>query len=245
MEWPGLRVWGRDLALAAFVGAFIGVIGPFGSFLNGPLGPRIAYWTASVVLGTVIYGVTLRLARTVARRMKWPGWVAFLLGATVGSGPVAVVSWVIAVRMWPFLAQTLNARDWWLQCLVMGLPLAGGYALLHLYFEGRGAMANEADDTGPPDRFPREVICLQMEDHYVRAHTSQGSKLHLMTLSDAMARVARPGLQVHRSWWVARDAVAQVTRDGRALRLKLLNGLEVPVARRAVARLKAEGLDAD
>ena len=64
-----------------------------------------------------------------------------------------------------------------------------------------------------------------------------------MRLSDAVARTGREGPQVHRAWWVARDAVTEVIRDGRNLRLKLLNGLEVPVARRSVARLKALGLE--
>ena len=42
---------------------------------------------------------------------------------------------------------------------------------------------------------------------------------------------------------MARDAVTGLVRDGRNLRLKLLNGLEVPVARRAVIRLKDLDLD--
>nr|WP_310542508.1 LytTR family DNA-binding domain-containing protein [Phenylobacterium sp.] len=70
------------------------------------------------------------------------------------------------------------------------------------------------------------------------------SKLILMRLSDAVSRTGREGLQVHRSWWVAKGAISHVIRDGRNLRLKLLNGLEVPVARRAVIRLKDLDLDA-
>jgi hypothetical protein len=41
---------------------------------------------------------------------------------------------------------------------------------------------------------------------------------------------------------VALDAVRGVLRDGRNLRLRLANGLEVPVARRAVALARAAGL---
>lgn len=91
---------------------------------------------------------------------------------------------------------------------------------------------------GPPPRFGREVICLQMEDHYVRAHTALGSESILMRLSDAVSRTGGEGLEVHRSWWVAKGAIRHVSRDGRNLRLNLLNGLEVRVARRAVIRLK-------
>ena len=129
-----------------------------------------------------------------------------------------------------------------MQCAVLSLPLCASDELLDRYSQA-GKTARPSPE--PPAKFGREVICLQMEDHYVRAHTEVGSALHLMTLSDAMARTSRPGLQVHRSWWVARDAVATVLRDGRSVRLKLLNGLEVPVARRSVTHLKAAGPSPD
>ncbi|MFD3262657.1 LytTR family transcriptional regulator DNA-binding domain-containing protein [Phenylobacterium ferrooxidans] len=69
-------------------------------------------------------------------------------------------------------------------------------------------------------------------------HTIFGSALILMRLSDAVSRTSGEGLEVHRSWWVAKGAIRHVSRDGRNLRLNLLNGLEVRVARRAVIRLK-------
>ena len=46
---------------------------------------------------------------------------------------------------------------------------------------------------------------------------------------------------MHRSWWVARQAVREIVHDGRNLRLKLTSGLEAPVARAKVAELKAAG----
>ena len=56
----------------------------------------------------------------------------------------------------------------------------------------------------------------------------------------------RRGLQVHRSWWVARDAVRGVQAEWRALSLVLENGLSVPVARSRVAILRDNGwLDED
>ncbi|HQT52859.1 MAG TPA: LytTR family transcriptional regulator DNA-binding domain-containing protein [Phenylobacterium sp.] len=70
-----------------------------------------------------------------------------------------------------------------------------------------------------------------------------GSALILMRLSDAVSRTGGEGLQVHRSWWVAKGAIRHVSRERRNLRLNLLNGLELPVARRAVTRLKDLDLD--
>ena len=231
-----LKGWTRDVAGAAAVGLFVGVIGPFGSYSNGSALVRVAYWVAVMVLGVLIYGTVLRLAHRATRIWRLPAWAGFLAAAVVAAAPMAGVCVLIASQVWPFLK--LSPLTWYLECLVMGLPLAAGYELL-LRRDARRAKERGA----PPRRFGREVICLQMEDHYVRIHTALGSKLILMRLSDAVARTGREGLQVHRSWWVARDAVTEVIRDGRNLRLKLLNGLEVPVARRAVARLKALRLE--
>jgi DNA-binding LytR/AlgR family response regulator len=73
----------------------------------------------------------------------------------------------------------------------------------------------------------------------VRAHTDLGSDLILTPLRAAMAEI--DGLQVHRSWWVARSAVTAALVDGRKHSLRLTNGLDVPVSRASVAKLRALG----
>ena len=76
----------------------------------------------------------------------------------------------------------------------------------------------------------------------MRIHTAGGSRLVLATLAQAMAALGRaPGLRVHRSWWVADKAVAGAVAEGRNLRLVLVNGLSAPVARSAVAAVRAAG----
>lgn len=75
------------------------------------------------------------------------------------------------------------------------------------------------------------ILCLETEDHYVRVYTARGSALILMRMTDAIEALgAMPGLRVHRSWWVAGDAVRSVSRSGRTLQLELENGLTVPVS---------------
>lgn len=77
-----------------------------------------------------------------------------------------------------------------------------------------------------------KLLALEAEDHYLRVHTDLGSDLILLRLGDAVAELdGIDGAQTHRSWWVARAALAAVRRgDGRAT-LTLSNGLEVPVSR--------------
>jgi DNA-binding LytR/AlgR family response regulator len=74
-------------------------------------------------------------------------------------------------------------------------------------------------------------------------HTSLGEELILMRLADAVRELeGAEGLQVHRSWWIAKSGITDEKRvDGRSL-LVLPNGTEVPVSRSYRAKAKAEGL---
>lgn len=93
-----------------------------------------------------------------------------------------------------------------------------------------------------PPSLGRDLLCLENEDHYVRAHTSCGSTLILMRLADAVAELdGVDGLRIHRSWWVARGAVNGIVRRERSIGLCLSNGIEAPVARTMVPVLRQAG----
>lgn len=93
-----------------------------------------------------------------------------------------------------------------------------------------------------PTRLGRDLLCLQAEDHYVRVHTALGDDLVLHRFSDAVEELdGMPGLQVHRSWWIAEAAVADVIRRDRKTWLRLRNGLEVPVSRTYQAAVREAG----
>ncbi|MDZ5646152.1 LytTR family DNA-binding domain-containing protein [Nitrospirillum sp. BR 11828] len=86
------------------------------------------------------------------------------------------------------------------------------------------------------------LLALEAEDHYLRIHTDRGSDLVLMRLRDAIADLGEGlGMQVHRSFWVARDAVVAVTVRGQVGQLRLSDGTVVPVSRTALPRLRAAG----
>lgn len=94
-----------------------------------------------------------------------------------------------------------------------------------------------------PARLGDTVLALEMEDHYVRIHTPLGSALILMRLRDAVEELAAmPGMQVHRSYWVAAAAVAGIEREpGGRLMLVLRNELRIPVSRSRAAAVRAAG----
>ncbi len=82
------------------------------------------------------------------------------------------------------------------------------------------------------------IISMQVEDHYVRVNSANGSAMVLTRFSDALEGTAHiDGAQVHRSWWVATHAVTAIRKNGRTAQLTLLDGSEVPVSQPYMAQV--------
>lgn len=251
------RAWAIDAAFCVAAGIALGVLGPFGSFFNAGFVGRLLQWTLSSLAIAIVYGVALRAARPWARRQGIPAWIWVPAVILVAAIPLAIGSRVINIAVWPFLAK-IGWLDWYGQTILTSLPLTALYLFLRVRLAASGpaqspprdtpeAAAPPSDGEAPflrrlPPRLGREIVCLVMEDHYVRAHTPLGSDLILLPLHKAIEELdGLDGMQVHRSWWVARSAVQGAVEDGRNVRLRLSNGLEAPVARTSVARLRAAG----
>ena len=87
------------------------------------------------------------------------------------------------------------------------------------------------------------LLCLEMDDHYLKVYTDKGHHLILMRFKDALALLeSYAGLQTHRSWWVAIDAITTTQRDGRKVSLTLSNSLAVPVSRTYMKNITALNL---
>ena len=253
------REWAIDLAIMTAIGVFLGVIGPFGSFNGGAVELRIAYWVGNVWIGFILLSTIVRLSLCIAVRLDLPVWFALAMGVAIGGVPLAFITALFSAWFWPPNHGRISPM--FVQ-YGQALAIAEPFAFAYYFLPGRGwrSSAKPAPDSSidPPSdprpleagdflsrlppRLGRELLCLQMEDHYVRAHTAKGSDLILTPLKDAIAELGDiDGAQVHRSWWVARRAVAEPVNSGRNLSLRLSNGLEVPVSRASIAKLRAAG----
>ncbi len=80
-----------------------------------------------------------------------------------------------------------------------------------------------------------EASCIHhvtVRDHYIEVATDRGTETLLLRFSDAMQELdGIDGMQVHRSHWVAQEAIDTLSRSGGRLALRLKNGSEVPVSR--------------
>jgi len=224
---------GRSVALYAAMGGFLGLIGPFGSYLNdGGPATRIVYWIGTSLLSCIAFDLLLRTIAPRARAL--PRWFTILMAVMLANLPLSVATRAAALLIWPQLAGI-----GWLQWYGQALLVSALYVATHLALS---ASRRPSPAQSIPLRLGHDVLCLQMEDHYVRVHGRDGSRLVHASLGRAAAELTGvEGMQVHRSWWVARDAVERVLEDNRTIRLRLRNGLEAPVGRTRIAALRAAG----
>jgi hypothetical protein len=231
------------LVIAVIAGLFLAFGGAFGT-ADAPLGRRLAYWLVTMVITTAIAMGVSGPIWAAEWGGRWP-WVK-LAGCTfLLSFILTPVVWLLSIA--PFrVTGDGGANPWRLYGSV--LVISAAMTTLNLLAERRAA-AQPA--VAPPVRFldrlpPRlrgaELYAVEAEDHYLRLHTSRGSDLILLRLSDAMAELeGLEGTQTHRSWWVARGAVQDVQRgDGRAV-LKLKGDVEAPVSRTFAKTLREKG----
>lgn len=233
-----------ELALFAAIGVVMGFLGPFGSS-QLPLGERMTYWLACMVGGGAIGIAVDAVVQRVLHRF-WPR----LIVVSLAMSPL-VAGLVILVNVWRYggTGPISEAPSFWFQVLVVCFA---AMALRQLAWRPPTIVVAEAPLQADPFETFRQrlsakrraatLIAVQAEDHYLRVHTDRGSDLILMRLSDALTELeGLEGAQTHRSWWVARDAVRDVSRgDGRAT-LTLEGGLEAPVSRRYAKALRETG----
>ncbi|MFV3128260.1 LytTR family DNA-binding domain-containing protein [Niveispirillum sp. KHB5.9] len=232
------RIW-AELGLSVLLALALAVMGPFGTFERGVL-LSMGYWISVTACWTGLAA----LARAIILRHR-PG-----LGRLPTLG-LRVLLTTIPMMLVVTLANQAMGFDWqptpdelaglFGQILLVGSGLTFLTDTLLDGFAARVSVPAPVSAEPPPtpagdglqEKLPASirgpVLCLEMEDHYVRVHTAQGSALVLMRMTDAVAQ-APEGLRVHRSWWVAADAVRQVARRGRTVQLDLGNGLSVPVS---------------
>jgi hypothetical protein len=241
-ESPYLRSLRWHLPPVLLLCAVMGVTGPFGTYAYMGLGGRLLYFT---IIGLLSWLQVILLAAWFGRIEpidRWPVPVRMALVGLLASVPgtaeiVLVHSWLVQPIPWR-VAPTIYPDNAFLTVVVSVLIGLFVEQRLHARADAERARVAELPQAGPdffrriPPVLGRDLLALEMEDHYLRIHTMVGSDLILLRLRDAQAELGPArGQQVHRSWWVADGAVASSERSGTRTLLVLRNGLKVPVSK--------------
>jgi hypothetical protein len=256
----------RGLGFSLLAGIVVALLGPFGTFEKLPMMWRLAFWISAIVGGFLFHMPLYWLGRFITESKGWPIWVAIVGSAFVAALPTSFLVNGIAVSLLE-TATTDSIVTLYPMVLALSLPLQlmghvtafKGGSVLEEQRPAPKPFIDKAEIEPPPEAIPsplqvspflarlpgrigKDLLCLQMEDHYVRAFTALGSDIILMRMADASKELEGvDGLQVHRSFWVARAAVVGWSRDGKNLTLRLTNSKNVPVARDRQPQVKAAG----
>ncbi|RXJ72209.1 hypothetical protein CS022_16790 [Veronia nyctiphanis] len=250
----------KNLMAIILVGVVLGVLGPLGSH-EIPRSISIVYWVTTCFVGFAIYQPIIAISHQKLSPLITRVWIRTLI-ACIPAGIFMSGAVLILVRLF-FGSHVLSGISF--QVVLFNTGFVGAtIALLHEVFEEKGRQINQSarhletlteqknlETSSGYEEFMANIpvekrgtlLCLEMADHYLTVHTDKGRHMMLMRLKDATALLRQyPGLQTHRSWWVAHDAVVKVVKSGRKFHLELSNELSVPVSRSFIDNVKAAGL---
>jgi hypothetical protein len=233
----------KAAALSIGFGIFLAIVGVH-TAVQGSFWLRAPYLAGLILISTALVWVLNQLTAAWPIRNRW------IRALSVGGLlvlPMGLLVWA-ADRTLGRVAPALSDLP---QYLVISLEVTIFFSLGTAALRGRGRAGPPATSADPQVRFLErlpfklrgaELWAVEAEDHYLRLHTSKGQDLILLRLADAIAELdGLEGAQVHRSWWLARSAMADVKRgDGRAT-ITLKDGAEVPVSRTFAKELRDKG----
>ena len=258
-----------EIVILTAIGAILAFIGPFGSFalpielrllywialvlIGLPLfraSRKLAGWLVetSHVPETVALLITIAIAAVpmtfiVALFFYWD----FTLPEQIewsGLGQLFMQVWLIAALVSGVASLAYNRRHQTephhMRIDPITPPRDDAFSSIHL---SEAPSPNLPEALSPLFDLPvgfGPIFALNSEDHYVRVIGDGHSALILMRLRDAIALMpAEAGIQVHRSWWIATEAIDTVKRDGRSMSILLKGGTIVPVSRDNIGKVSA------
>lgn len=236
---------------AGLAGASIllGMVGPFGTYDQLPLAARLAYWTA-IVVSTYLTGfAVVHFAVGLLFGEDRGGVTGYAVAGAIAGVPIAAL--VALFNRFAFGDASVFGFVTALPYVVATATLVSGLVafLIRNAEPEPDASARVADPPRRPrilDRLPHDkrgrLVRLGMQDHYVEVHTDRGSALVLMRMADAIAETEGvEGLRIHRSHWVAREAVERLERREGRLVVHLHGGGELPVSRSYSEAVRSAG----
>lgn len=229
--WRSPRFWGTFLAVVLI----FAVTGPYGTMESMPAGKRFAYW---LILHAAAWSIAIlfsvladTLLRKVLDRMFWRMMIGSLVAALPIGFAIGLVDYIFSGD--PVLLESSLYRAFF------ALPLCAlfcflTYLTMHRQIEQ--AKAEIPSSSSILDRLKPQnrgaLLRLSVQDHYTEVVTSRGRELVLLRFSDALREIGgTPGLQVHRSHWVADAHVEALKRDNGKILILTRDGTQIPVSR--------------
>lgn len=242
------RRWTIDLAILVAIGLLMGFLGPFGSE-HIPVVKAYVYWMICMVGGGLIGIIADEL---LSRRL--PGVWRRVAAVSVLITPV--VTLLVLTTQYVMFTQPFGWTPY-MKLLWQVLPiLLAVMAVRALVWRRQPTRVETRTVVAAPlpeaeaafrrrlsaKRRTARLIAVEAHDHYLKVHTDAGEELVTLRFADALEElVLAHGWRVHRSWWVAADAVEAVRWRKGAGEIRLVGGLTAPVSRSHAPVLREAG----
>lgn len=214
------------------------VTGPYGTAERLATVPRLGFW---LVLHTVAWGIavlTIVFVNTLLSRRVPSLAGRMAIGTLIAGAPVGLATEAISLATFGGAVTPWSIAE----SIASGLLLSAlfcGLTVMTMSSRQAEALSPPAEDRTdvpllrrlkPENRGP--ILHMTVADHYTEVTTGRGRELILLRFSDAIEEIGgTPGLQVHRSHFVADAHVERLLRSDGRLAILLKDGSEVPVSR--------------
>jgi len=233
----------KTLAITTIFGLVLGFLGPFGSY-RMPAVSRFIYWVILFNIGYFAYFVAHRLTYWYFQNRAVHPYILFVIPTLVASIPLSLlVGFATQFLLDKPVSIFMISLYVMPQVIILGIVIDTIMRLILRKHEE--PIPHSIDKAGQvfinrlPTNIGDKLICFVMEDHYLVVYTDKGSHMMLMRMKDALIELNDyPGMQVHRSYWVALDAVVTVKKEARKTILTMTNNIKIPVSRKYLAAIK-------
>ncbi len=232
----------------------LAVIGPFNTFGMGGFGQRLIYWSGLVLISVPLACcLQVHFSRVMRGSVVAREAVIILLFSLIFTPIVLFWTKIVLVDL-PASSPMPGDTFLYIVAICVGISAMryGGPELMTFMRSEAGSLALAAQDTdrGTPRlarRLPHEasgqILQLSGDGHFVNVLTTGGRFDLRMRLGDAIDEMdGVDGLTVHRSHWVARNAIAGSKRERSRVVLVLITGDEVPVGPTFRPQLEEAGI---
>ncbi len=257
----------RNLRLGTLVLVFVGISQIYDPLVDPTIGQELWYWSARIaVLAVGLWLADVLVTRYLPDRWTRPAWLRpVVLVTAFGLLPFALAELLMEPHL-PLRPEYADDELWAYSPMLAYLSeyatavsiVAPVHLLLWLIVERPGRAVDASPAGGVPEVHDasstpafllrsavaraEDVLAFRAEEHYVRIYTRGGQELVHYRFGDAVQEMPEQlGLRVHRSWWVAGDAVLSAKRGARRWQLSLESDIEVPVSDSYVQAVRAQG----
>ncbi|MEL6522099.1 MAG: LytTR family DNA-binding domain-containing protein [Pseudomonadota bacterium] len=224
---PFWTLWAATTAVATLVG-------PFGTFVSMGTAERALYW--SIVIGVaMIMGTATRSLVEHAlpqRGLLLRSFAMAFLFSAVFTPPLYVFNLLVG----GLEESPMKADAMFLAVFLIALAIKSVEIVIVDRFEPEAPVMAE-DGALPrllsrlPDSHRGQLIRMSVSDHYVNVVTDRGETRLLMRFRDAIGELdGTDGMQVHRSHWVAADAVEHVSLENGRRIMRTQDGADIPIS---------------